>query len=174
MATDKSLGIYAEVAKVLTPHTSDSCYGVVILIYIYELFPNPGRRTNRKSTQADIVPLITKKYAPKKSITCPISLAVDHKLKPGSKIFLKDEDVEYYSKFDDKFRLRLDFLDDRGDVVACLQCYVAAKEKILRARFSGYGIDIEILSIKEQSEYLTEIIRYIGAKARISFIKASG
>ncbi|MHC1788513.1 hypothetical protein [Solidesulfovibrio sp.] len=174
MANSKSteVSVYAEVAKILTPHTEGSCYGVVLMLYIYDSSLSWDVDPKRKEKdENDIISIITKKYSPKKNIESEISLSIGHGLKIGDNIFINDHPIEYYSKFINKLDLYVDFSDMSGEDVARLQYHVAVKEKLLRAKFSGYSIEVTIKSIKDQDKYTTEILGHIGAVAEFRFIK---
>jgi len=114
---------------------------------------------------------LSEKYSPKKSIICSIYLNADHRLRCGDSIFLRDKPVEYYANAACSGGIVLNFYDNNGREIGRLNNFIGIQERILRAKYNGYVLDIKILNINEQNKYVAEIRGHIEGTMEIKFIK---
>lgn len=136
-----------------------------------EIFSKDASNAKIKDQADSFAKRLHKKYSPQKSLVCKIFLNTQHGLHVGDSVFLADKPAEYYAASAVKDRMVLDFHDINGRDIGKLHFYVGVQEKILRAKYSGYVLDIKVLSVKNQDQYVTEILGHIEATIEIKFIK---
>ncbi|EHJ49508.1 hypothetical protein DFW101_3512 [Solidesulfovibrio carbinoliphilus subsp. oakridgensis] len=136
-----------------------------------EIFSKDASEIEIKRRSNCLAEQISKTYRPKKSIICKISLDIQRGLQCGDSLFLADRPIEHYAKSSSMYDIVLVFHDSNGRDVGKLNYHIGVKEKLLRAKCSGYVLDIKILEMTGPPPGVTSIFDRREATVEIKFIK---
>ena len=123
--------------------------------------------TQREDERRYLRKELEKKYTPRKGFSFSLQLPENHKLKQGQSLYLKENTTENYAK--SASSIRIEFVDENGNVVAHKENEPNLIRRILRASFSGYEPRFKILNISHPDKYTLRYLDSIEATAKVDF-----
>jgi hypothetical protein len=109
---------------------------------------------------------LQKRYKPKDSLLIRVQLLKNHKLNEGQELFLEKQPLEYYIQ--NAQRLHINLVDKDGIVVAQKTNEPKLIRSVLRAFFSQYAMNFQIISIETPDKYTLNYLDRIEAKVKVS------
>ncbi len=119
------------------------------------LFSEEETETRRSAQEATyrqaLKDELTKPYNPRKPIELFVDLPVQSGIKAGAKLQIEIQDLDSYLQSPNELCIR--FLDQAGNTVSTKKDDRSIIKRILRAHFSSYSFDVEVVSTKKQQGF---------------------
>lgn len=127
-----------------------------------------ARHAARLKSDADRLRLeLEKPYKPKSHFMIRVQLPKNHNLKEGKELYLEKQPMEFYLQH--PVPLQINFLDEKGLIVAKKNNEPQSIRNILRADLSQFHMTFKIESIDTPDKYTLNYLDEVEAKVNVSF-----
>ena len=110
---------------------------------------------------------LLKKYAPRESLTIKVELPKEHILIEGEELLLRNRELDYY--VENASSLKIEFTNEKNEIVASKINEPGLIKTILRASFSKIPMTFTLIEIQKPDKYTREYLKSIQGKIEVVF-----
>ena len=110
---------------------------------------------------------LLRKYAPKESFTIRVQLPKGHNLVEGEDLLLRKQGLDYY--MGNATSLKIEFTNQKNEIVASASSPSGLIKNILRASFSGIPMTLRLIEIQKPDKHTLPYLEFVQAKIEVLF-----